>query len=310
MSSDIAKDYADGLAGYVPNEREKVLYLESQKYQAFNEPNIKGVGLGKRAMLWGYYMALEKKAFTEKQTTSDCVSHGSRNARDCTRAVQILVNREPHDWFRMGATEPTYGARGHGGHGMSPAKASRFERDVGFLARTDYQGVVNLTEYNGSTGARWGSRGVPQKVQELCKSNKVGVITVVKSQTDLMDALFNGYGAHSGQFASWAGKPNAKHIHPRTSGGWMHDMCICGYDDTKEHWPFRVYFIANSWGAWNQPVKSWPRDYPPQPPGMIVTSADDFDVCVSSGDCWVYGSVDGYPPQRLPDYGTIGLLNA
>jgi hypothetical protein len=42
---------------------------------------------------------------------------------------------------------------------------------------------------------------------------------------------------------------------------------------------------------------------------MIGTKDDDFNVCVSSGDCWVYGSIDGYPPQRLPDYGAIGLLS-
>jgi hypothetical protein len=55
-------------------------------------------------------------------------------------------------------------------------------------------------------------------------------------------------------------------------------------------------------------VKDWPKDYPPQVPGMIVTTAEDFDVCVRSGDCWVYGSIDGYPPQHLPDYGAIGML--
>jgi len=41
---------------------------------------------------------------------------------------------------------------------------------------------------------------------------------------------------------------------------------------------------------------------------LILTSGDDFNVCVESNDCWVYGGIEGYPPQRLPDYGTIGLL--
>lgn len=301
--------YEDGLTGYVPNEREKVAFLESQKYQYFNEPNIKGSGKGKRALLWQYPLALDKRSFTERQTTGDCVSQGSRNARDISRAVRILVNREPFSWFEIGATEPTYGARGHSGQGMSPARASQFERDVGFLARTDYEGVVDLSKYNSSIGARWGGTGVPENVKELCRKQKVGVITNVKSAEDLMDAMFNGYGAHSGQQAAWAASPNSKNIHPRTLPGWNHDMCIGGYDDTLEFWPFRVWFILNSWGPWNQPIKNWPKEYPPQPPGMIVTSDDDFRVCVDSGDCWVYGGVDGYPPQRLPDYGTIGMLH-
>lgn len=237
----------------------------------------------------------------------NCVSHGSRNARDTTRAVEILVKREPEAWFKRGATEPTYGARGHGGQGMSPARASKFERDVGFLARHDYD-VVDLSKYNADIGIRWGRTGVPKEVQELCSRNKVGVITQVRSQEELMDALFNGYAAHSGQSAGWAASPNSKNIHPRGKP-WNHDLACLGYDSTLEYWPFTVWFLINSWGPWNQPIKDWPKDYPPQVPGMIVTSAEDFDVCVSSGDCWVYGSIDGYPAQRLPDFGAIGMLH-
>jgi len=302
------KAYEDGLAGWTFDMRENVKFLDTQKYQYFSEPNIKGGGVGKRALLWRYATQLDKKCFTEAQTTSDCVSHGSRNARDITRAVEILVKKEPEDWFKMGATEPTYGARGHGGQGMSPGKASRFERDVGFLARHNYPGVVDLSVYKGSIGARWGSSGVPKAVQELCSQNKVGVITQVRNQEDLMDAMFNGYAAHSGQYAAWTSGSNAKGIHGRAGGGWNHDMALVGYDDTKEFFPFRVWAIANSWGGWNQKPKAWPKEYGDWVPGMILTSADDFNVCVDSGDCWVYGQIDGYPPQRLPDYGTLGLL--
>jgi hypothetical protein len=297
------------MQGYVPDERAKQEYFATQKYQYFSEPNIRGSGLGKRAMLFEYARILDPKCFTEKQVTGDCVSHGSRNARDMTRAVSILVNREPYDWFRMGATEPTYGARGHGGEGMSPAVASRFERDVGFLARTDY-GVVNLTKYDGMIGARWGSSGVPQAVKELCGKNKVHRISLVKTQEELMDAMFNGYAAHSGQMAAWEAQSNSKGLHGRARVPWAHDMAIAFYDDSKEFFPFRVWGIVNSWAQWNQKPTAWPKEYPEWVPGMILTSAEDFDVCVSSGDCWVYGGADGYPPQRLPDLGAIGLLNA
>jgi hypothetical protein len=300
--------YEDGLTGYIFDPRAKDEFLSTQKYQYFSEPNIKGSGIGKRALLWQYAKKLDDKCFTEAQTTGDCVSHGSRNARDITRAVEILVKKEPEDWFKLGATEPTYGARGHGGEGMSPARASQFERDVGFLARTHYEGVVDLTKYNSSIGSRWGFGGVPENVKDLCRKNKVGVISNVRTQGDLMDALFNGYAAHSGQYAAWTPGSNSKGIHGRASGGWNHDMAIVGYDDSKEFFPFRVWMIANSWGQWNQKPSGWPKEYGEWVPGMILTSADDFDVCVSSGDCWTYGSIDGYPPQRLPDYGTVGLL--
>jgi hypothetical protein len=305
---DCYKAYEDGIPGWQFNARANADFMETQKYQYFSEPNIKGSGIGKRALLWQYAKKLDKNCFTERQTTGDCVSHGSRNARDTTRAVEILVKKEPEDWFRMGATEPTYGARGHGGQGMSPGVASKFERDTGFLARANYDGVVDLTKYNGAIGARWGSSGVPEAVKELCRKNRVGVITQVRSQEDLMDAMWNGYAAHSGQNASWSVDSNDKGIHYRTSRGWNHDMAICFYDDTREFFPFRVWGIMNSWGEWNQKPKAWPKEYGEWVPGMILTSADDFNVCVADGDCWVYGSIDGYPPQRLPDYGTVGLL--
>jgi len=305
----LLRAYEEGMKGYIFDMRAKMEFMETQKYQYFNEPNIKGSGKGKRALLWQYAKKLDKNCFTERQTTGDCTSHGSRNARDMSRATEILVKHEPEDWFAMGATEPTYGARGHGGEGMSPARAAQFERDVGFLVRKHYDGIVDLSKYNSTIGTRWGASGVPENVKELCRKNKVGVIANVRTQEDLMDAMFNGYAAHSGQFAAWAASGNSKNIHPRTAGGWSHDMAIAGYDDTQEYWPFRVWFIANSWGPWNQPIKDWPKDYPAWVPGMIVTSADDFDVCVNNGDCWTYGQIDGFPPQRLPDFGTIGMLH-
>lgn len=305
----LMRAYGDGLMGYVPDERAKQDFLATQRYQYFSEPNIRGSGLGKRAMLFDYARQLDPNCFTERQVTGDCVSFGSRNARDITRAVSILVNREPHEWFKMGATEPTYGARGHGGQGMSPAVASRFERDVGFLARHDY-GTVDLSKYNGMLGARWGSTGVPEEVKKLCNEHRVQRISLVRTQEELMDAMFNGYCAHSGQMAAWQAESNAKGIHGRALKPWAHDMCIAFFDDTKDYFPFRVWGIVNSWGPWNQKPKAWPKEYPEWVPGMILTSAEDFDVCVSSGDCWVYGGVDGYPPQKLPDLGSIGLLRA
>jgi len=302
------KSYEDGLPGYIQDPRATAEFLDTQRYGVFDEPNIRSMGLGKRSMLYAYARQLDSKCFTERQVEPDCVSHGSRNARDIVRAVQILVNKQPHDWFRVSATEPTYGARGHGGAGMSPARASKFERDVGFLYRTSYD-PVDLTKYDGPLGARWGKTGVPAAVQTLCRENQVGRISLVRTQEELMDAMFNGYCAHSGQSAAWSPTPDSRGVHPRAGKPWDHDMCIAFYDDTKEFYPFRVWGIVNSWGAWNQKPANWPSAYPPWVPGMIITTADDFDVCVKSGDCWVYGSVDGYPPQKLPDYGAIGLLH-
>ncbi len=298
-----------GLVGYIDSPRDRVLFLESQKQGVYAEPNIAGSSQGQRAFLWQYLQAIDKAAYTERQTEPDCTSHCSRNARDTSRAVEILVKGEPEDFYKRGATEPTYGARGHGGAGMSPARAAKFENETGFLVRKDY-GIVDLSVYKGSIGARWGSGGVPQEVQSLCKQNKVGLIRQIRSVQDAKDALFNGYALSSGQYAAWSAQPNDKHVHRRVSPGWSHAMATVGFDDTKSFWPSTVFFIVNSWGQWNQPPKEWPKDAPAWVPGMIVTTEEDWEVCVRSEDCYVYGNVDGFPPQKLPDLGSIGLLRA
>ena len=306
-TEDLVRAYQfGGLQGYLPSQRDKDEFLATNPVQAFSSP---GSGKGKRALLWQYVRKLDPGAFSEAQTEPDCTSHGSRNARDCSRAVSILLKGAAEEWLARTATEPTYGARGHGGAGMSPARAAQFERDTGFLARQKYAGVVDLSVYNGVIGVRWGrSGGVPKAVQELCNANKVGTIALVRSMDDAMDALYNGYGITSGQNAAWSDRPGGKNIHPRVSPGWSHAMATLGYDDTKEFWPFRVWYIGNSWGRWNKPVPDWPASYPEQIPGMIVTDDAGYATCVESEDMWAYSDVQGYPARALPDLGSIGRI--
>ena len=306
-TDDLVRAYeAGGFKGYVPSERDKDEFLSTNPVRAFSAPSS---GAGKRALLWGYTLTLDPGAYSERQTVGDCVSHGSRGARELTRSVSLLVRGEPYSWYKRTATEPTYGARGHGGEGMSPARASRFERDVGFCPREDFPGIVDLSVYDGQIGTRWGKRGgVPEEVQSLCRRNKVGTITLIRTVEEARDALFNGYGIHSGQMAAWSSKPNSQNIHPRSSPGWAHDMATVGMDCTREHWPFDVFFIQNSWGRWNTPVPDWPSSFPPQPAGMIVTKADDWEACVRGEDCWVYSDVQGFPARTLPDLGSIGRI--
>jgi len=299
--------YNDGLQGYIDSARERGLFAESQTQSVYREPNITNSGEGQRAMLWAYAKRLDPLSYTEIQTTGDCTSHCSRNAIDTTRATQIFVERRPESFVVRSATEPTYGARGHGGQGMSPARAAMFVSETGFVLRKKYE-AVDLAKYDGKIGARWGASGVPEEVKKLCRENKVGVIRQITKVGDAVDALFNGYAIASGQYAAWEAAPNKDNIHPRAPGGWSHSMATVGMDFTRKFWPCDVFFVQNSWGSWNQPPKDWPADYPTWVPGMIVTKAEDWDVCVRGGDCYAYGQVDGFPPQKLPDLGAIGLL--
>lgn len=294
----------EGLCGYKPDQRAKEEFLASQEHRFF--ACASGSGKGKRMLLWPHLQSFDALSFDEVQTGPDCTSHGTRNAIDACRAAGIASGRTLAGWRNRTATEPIYGARGDSEGGMSPARASRFIRDVGYLPRENH-GIVDLSVYNFSIGDRWGGRGVPKGVQELCGPHKAGTITLIQSMDDLKDALFNGYGVHSGQQAAWEANPTGM-VHRRAARPWNHDMHIAGYDDTKEFWPVTVYFIQNSWGDWNAPVRDWPAALPPAPPGMIVSTEGDAAVCVDAGDCWAISDVVGYPPTTMPDSGIIGML--
>ncbi len=106
----------------------------------------------------------------EAQTTGDCTSKGTNNGADGSRAVEIHIRNEPEVWLARSASEVTYGARQHGGQGMSPSVASRFLNEHGIVARAKY-GKIDLRKYDSSKGTNWGRRGIPKsilKVADLC----------------------------------------------------------------------------------------------------------------------------------------------
>lgn len=260
----------------------------------------------KRVLLYKSRTKYDPKAFEEEaQTTGDCVSMGDRNARDITRSVEIHIKGEPESYFKRGATEPTYGARGHGGQGMSPYAAAKFVRDVGFLVRQNYEGVVNLSKYNSSIGTGWGRRGVPEAVKELCRQNNVGEYIVPETLENTLDCLANGYACHSGQNWGTSGKTGKDGIN-RRSTGWNHDMATGGYDLTREFFKEEIVFVHNSWGAWNQPNPVWLANqdvYGPWIPGTIIVPLDEYErYFVRSGSIYHYSNIKGFPAQTLPNW--------
>jgi hypothetical protein len=278
--------FADGVAG-------SDLYAEA--------PELRGSGTGKHAPLWKSVLKYAPDAFREAQTTGDCVSHGSRNARDTTRAVEIDLKGESEDFLLCGATEPTYGCRGHGGAGMDPARATRFEVETGWLIRKNYEGVVDLSVYNAKIGMGWGSRGVPDAVKQLCSQNKIGRFIKIGSVQEAKDALFNGYAIHSGQNIGFSKTSDEQGI-TRRSGSWNHDMACLGFDDTKTFYQVCVFFIQNSWGKWNSAPKRQPP-YGPLQPGMFAIDEDMMGSFVRAGSMFAYADAQGFRKKDLPSYG-------
>ncbi len=311
-TADISRQYDDGLPGWKWDEHTWNAFLDDTSDDpcyATVHPTLRGSGEGKRALLWRYREQADPGAFAkEAQKTGDCVSMGDRNAKDTGRCVQIYRDGKPESYKVRGATEPTYGARGHSGQGMDPAKAARFSRDVGYMIRQDYPGVVDLSVYNARIGIDWGRRGVPQAVRELCAEHKVGRYTIPKDTQDTMDLQYSGYAGHSGQKWGCKSRSDSKGmaVGPYSDRGkqWNHDMATGGFDDTREFYSDTVFFVINSWGKWNQPPAFWPTEaYGPWIPGMMVVPIDQYaKYFVGTGSIMFYSEIDGFPPQKLPDF--------
>ncbi len=271
--------------------------------------HLAGVGAGKMALLWRSREKYDPGAFgDESQTTGDCVSHGSRNAREVTRSVEIHIKGEPEEFYNRTATEPTYGARGHGGQGMDPADATRFENDYGFLFREKYA-FADLSQYDARIGSRWGSSGVPEEVKEECRKHNVGQWVAPTSADEVKDLLFAGYALHSGQNFGVRESSDERGI-AVPSGSWSHDMATVGYDDTREVYPVGVFLVVNSWGRWNQPPKVWPADrYGAWPEGSFWVAEDVYErYFVGSRSIFAYCDILGVPQKTLPNYGNLSNI--
>lgn len=237
----------------------------------------------------------------------NCTSHGDRNARDITRSVEIL-NGDSEKYYLRGATEPTYGARGHSGQGMDPYRAAKFVTEWGFLFRESYRdsgkGIsLDLSKYNANIGINWGRGGVPQEIKELCKQYNVGEFISPKAAEEALDLLAAGKACHSGQSWGTSDSQRSDGIN-RKSESWSHDMATGGYDLTREFFREEVVFVHNSWARWNEPNPVWLAHedvYGKWIPGTIVVSLEEWEeYFVNSGSIHFYSDVKGFPISELP----------
>ena len=311
---ELEKVYSEGFPGCQLSAWSQQSLFEDGILQTFAQACPHLAGLHKRSdrRVVPLFLAREQcdpGAFGEEsQTTGDCVSHGSRNARDTTRCVEIVIKGEPEIYHKRGATEPTYGYRGHGGQGMDPARATRFETEFGFLFREPYPELgINLSVYNSRTGSAWGRGGPPEKVRQKCQEHRVGKWIAPETGDEALDLLAAGYAAHSGQNVGFASTPNSSGIHP-VRGRWAHDMATVGYDLSREAWPEDVVFVQNSWGDWNTQPACWPAKWP-RMAGMITVRLEDWvGRMVEAGSMFFYADVVGVPAKELPDWGSHTYL--
>ena len=226
----------------------------------------------------------------------NCVSHGTRNACDLSRAVEIHINHEKESWVARGATEGIYGCRGHGGQGMSCSRAAQFVNETGGVLLRQKYDDVDLTKYNGNTGAVWGSRGVPKDLVKVASKHQVKTTSLIKTVEEARDALYNGYGINVCSNYGFSNNRNEKGI-SRTQGSWGHSMAWTACDDTGTQ-PY--FLVQNSWGKWNS---GGHPAWGPIPDGSFLIDSDTAAGMLNQNGAYAFSNFDGFPVQKLPSYG-------
>ena len=297
--------------GYIPSTATENINLDARLVSKQGSPEFadfqtKGLGAGKLSTPYKSVTFFYPKAFAdEAQTTGDCTSHGTRNAIDIARAIEIH-NGDPEGWHARTATEPIYGYRGHSGEGMSPALATEFVTKYGSLLRQKFQFedvTVDLTKYNSKIGSNWGRSGPPKEVKDAAALHPARYFARIRSIEEARDALAAGYGIHVGSGYGNDGKRDKNGLSRRNSS-WNHDMAWGACDDIG---PDMTFLVLNSWGAWNS---GGHPQWGPIPEGSFLIPSADAAWCIRNGEAWAVGDVHGFPPKQLPDYGTTTFLGA
>ena len=296
--NDLYNKYNQGFSGCLWEPKSFEELMEQSKYGHFSEgaKSIAGSGRGKLSTPFRSALHFDKKSFTERQTTGDCVSHSTRNACDITRAVEIHVHNERESWIARGATEAIYGVRGHGGQGMSCSRAAQFvSQNGGILVRKKYEDV-DLSRYNGSVGARWGRGGIPSSLREEAAKHKIQTASLVETVEEARDAIANGYALSVCSGYGFSNKRNSKGF-ARKSGSWAHAMSWTACDDTGKE---PAFLVQNSWGKWND---GGHPEWGQIPDGSFLIDADTAQGMLSQRGAYAFSGFDGFPPQSLPSYG-------
>jgi hypothetical protein len=296
---DLYNNYRKGFSGCLWEQHIFDGLMENSKYPLFGDANkkIKSSGKGKLSTPYKSVLKFDKNPYNERQTTGDCVSHGTRNACDVSRAVEIDVNSEKEAWIAKGATEAIYGARGHGGEGMSCARAAEFvSKNGGIVLRQNYKGIADFSKYNGNLGAGWGGRGLPDPVIDLANDHQIKTVSLIRTIEEARDALANGYGLAVCSNYGFSNKRDKKGI-ANVSGNWGHCMAWIACDDTGNE---PLFLVQNSWGKWND---GGHPEWGPIPDGSFLIRAEVAAGMLAANGSYAFSNFDGFPLQKLPSYG-------
>jgi hypothetical protein len=297
-SKSLVDAYENGLEGSKFDPKHYEQFCGSLKYQSFGAgaPFLAGSGKGKLSTPYKSVLKFFPKAFgDDRQVGPDCVSHSAPNAGDISRCVEIDLRGEAEEFVARGATELVYGMRGHCGWGMSCSRAAEIVTKIGYAIRKKY-GSIDLSTYNYKLGNSWCPRNAPQELLDLVKTNLFATTTLIKTVEEARDALANGYGISICSGQGFSAVRDEKGF-AKANKRWSHAMCLGACDDRLGAMDF---LVINSWGKWNS---GGHPDFGPIPDGSFMVKAETIQKMMNGGGTFVYSNFDGFPAQKLPDYG-------
>lgn len=297
--------YEHGLVGSYCDPAATERLLASLPMPLFGQ-TLAGAGEGQLSLAFksvvAYETAAGRKPYDEAQTTGDCVSHAVRGAADQARANDPDI-RTTEDWVDRTATEPLYGARGHGGQGASCSEIVGWaNRTGGLMLRRRYEDLgLDLTQYNADIGIRWGSRGVPSSVTAVAAKHSVGTVSLVTSWQQARDCIASGYGLVCCSSVGFnSSRDSEGRLFPK--GTWHHAMQWTATDDTRKG--DCRFLVQNSWG-WTWVSGTKVHD---QPEGSFWIGQDVAQNMISHGGTYAVSNVVGFPKRELKDWGAKEVL--
>lgn len=253
------------------------------------------------------------------QSTGDCVAHGGKNSALVLIGVEaVLAKPDPVTGIIEGyptvtaraeqqgvvACENIYGDRGHGGQGASCGRLQNYVTSKGgILLRQKYPELgLDFTDYNASIGIRWGSSGVPAKVNEEGKKHQIRDATNCDNHEICRDFVANGYPIWCCSSLGWSSSRD-ENGYSRRQGGWSHSWIVMGYDDraeTKSKYGFPLFLYNHDWGRWNGGGRRILGTEIDIPEGSFWADARLLNQC----ETVAMASLNGWPRQApdLPDF--------